>query len=311
MSTVRKKLLRWVPVLGSVHRLLHSAKNALNRRVTRIKEVIDHIRFNIVWEARIQRLARHSKQTPKKKPIIHLYAICRNEEQIIPYFMSHYQPFVDEFNIYDNRSSDSSLERLARYDNVTIIPFDTGDTFDEAAHMQIKNNAWKKSRGKADFVIVCDMDEFLYHPEMASFLYLLKQHSFTVVRPHGYDMVSEQLPEFDGVHPITQLIKTGFDSWRNYSKTVLFSPTLEEINFSPGSHRASPQGRVKLFRSDHLKLLHYKYVDRNKIIQKTQTCRARLSETNKKHGWGRHYEKSDAQVMREFDSMLSIRRTII
>lgn len=284
---------------------------ASSRYVSRLKAGLIHIQFNIIWEARIQRLARRAKQTPLKKPIIHLYAVCWNEERIVPYFMDYYSQFVDAFYIYDNRSSDSTVERLARHKNVTIIPFDTGGTFDEAALLKIRNNEWKKSRGKADFVIVCDMDEFLYHPEMPSFLHLLKRHAFTVVKPHGYDMVSEQLPEFDGAHPITDLIKTGFDSQRNYSKTVLFSPELDDIHFSPGCHKSFPTGRVKRFQSDHLKLLHYKFVNRDLILQKIQRCRARLSETNKQHGWSGHYEKPDAQVMQEFDTMLAIRRTVI
>lgn len=241
----------------------------MNRAKRTLTASLDNFRFNHVWEARIRRHAnRHTGQavTP---PVIHLYATSWNSDRIVPYFINYYSRFVSEFHIYDNQSSDTTCKILARYPNVEVTSFDTGGTMNEEALMNIRNNAWKSSRGRADFVIVCDMDEFLYHAAMPSFLALLKQNRFTIVKPHGYDMISNILPPFDGKQDIMQRIKTGIDSRKNYSKTILFSPELEEINFSPGCHKSSPVGRVKFFTSDHLKLLHYKYVDRAMIDRKS------------------------------------------
>ena len=311
MSLLRQRLLRWFPFLGALHRLLHSVLDKMRRQETRLRNGINYIRFDIVGEERIQRLAKQARNTPLDKPIIHLYAACHNEERIIPYFMDHYQRFVDAFFIYDNMSTDSSVERLSGYANVTIIASETGGTFTEELLQRVKNTEWKQSRGRSDFVIACDMDEFLYHPEMAAFLHLLKRNAFTVAKPHGYDMVSEHLPEFDGVHPITQVIRTGFDSARDYSKTVLFSPALDGINFTPGCHKSKPTGRIKRFQSSQLKLLHYKFVDRDLISKKTKHIRDRVSENDKRQGWNKHYLKPDDQVMQEFDFMLTLGRTII
>jgi len=311
MSSLKDHLLQWFPILNDAHRLLHSAGNRLKDCGTVLRKGFDHIKFDILWEAQIQRFARHTNRFPLQKPVIHLYTVCWNEERIAPYFMDYYRQFVDAFYIYDNMSSDSTVERLSRYKNVTVIPFDTKETFDEASLLQIRNNAWKQSRGIADFVIVCDMDEFLYHPELMSLLYLLKRHSFTLVKPSGYNMISEHLPESDGVQTITQLIKTGIDAQKNYSKSILFSPILEEINFSPGSHKCAPVGQVKQFQSSQLKLLHYKFVDRELILQKTRECQARLSETNRQHGWSRHYIQTDEQVKINFDLFMSARKKVI
>ena len=276
-----------------------------------VKHGFNYVRFDIFWETRVQLTSKIAIRNRLSKPIIHLYATCWNEARIVPYFMDHYSKFVDEFHIYDNMSSDSTVERLARHKNVTITPFDTGGTFDEATLLQIRNNEWKKSRGFADFVIVCDMDEFLFHPEMTSLLRLLKKHAFTVVKPHGYNMVSENLPEFDGVRAITQLIRTGVPDEKNYSKTIFFNPMLKDINFGPGCHKSHPQGTIKQYHSSRLKLLHYKLVDRETIARKTEGCRERMSENNKRHGWSRHYMKPEDQAIREFDHMLSLGRKII
>ncbi|NLB69974.1 MAG: hypothetical protein GX804_09915 [Lentisphaerae bacterium] len=48
----------------------------------------------------------------KGRPIVHLYAVCKNEAHIIPYFLNHYGAFVDTFIIYDNGSTDKSLKLL-------------------------------------------------------------------------------------------------------------------------------------------------------------------------------------------------------
>ena len=311
MFSLKSKLLQWFPILGKVHRLLHATGNTAKYYVTVLKKGFNHVKFDILWEARIQRFARHTTRQHSPKPVIHLYTVCWNEERIAPYFMDYYSQFVDAFYIYDNMSSDSTVERVSRYKNVTVIPFDTKGTFDEATLLQIRNKEWKQSRGRADFAIVCDMDEFLYHPELMSLLHLLKRHSFTLVKPCGYNMVSEHLPEFDGVHSITQLINTGIDAKKNYSKSILFSPVLKEINFSPGCHKCAPVGPVKQFQSSRLKLLHYKFVDRELILQKTRECQARLSETNKRHGWSRHYVKTDEQVQSEFDDFMAAREKVI
>lgn len=245
------------------------------------------------------------------KPVVHLYAVCWNESLIAPYFIDHYSKFVDAFFIYDNMSTDMTNILLSRHGNVTVIPYDTGNTFNDAANLEIKNTAWKQSRGKADFVVVCDMDEFLYHPDMLSALRLLAKDGYTVATPHGYNMISRSLPEFNGKQAITELIRTGLDARQDYSKSILFSPELEDINFTPGSHKCSPKGRVKRFTSNHLKLLHYKYIDREHIRSKMQIYSTRLSDINRAHGWGNHYEQPVQETLLKFDQRVLLAKEVI
>lgn len=311
MPSLRQYLLSWFPFLAAWHKALHSRRENAERSFARFRQKLNRIRCTVFWERRIARAARHAGGNKSVKPVVHLYAVCWNEAWIVPYFMDYYSDFVDEFTIYENMSSDSTVALLSQHRNVTVIPYDTGNTFDDAVNMEIKNSAWKRSRGRADFVIVCDMDEFVYHPEMRSLLHHLKQGRFTLVKPHGYNMVSRTLPDFDGCQKITRLIRQGVDAGKNYSKTILFSPALDDIHFSPGSHKSSPVGRIKTFESDHVKLLHYKFVDRDLVLAKTREYRIRLSETNRKQGWGKHYLKTDEEALAEFDRIVSRGRVVI
>ena len=243
--------------------------------------------------------------------MVHLYAPCRNEQRILPYFMAHYGPFVDRFFIYDNMSTDATRALLAGHPNVEIVSLDTGGQFAHVERERMKNHAWKASAGKADFVLVCDVDEFLYHPHLDVLLALMKRHGYTVLQPHGYQMACEKLPEFDGT-PITARVTAGMDVACHYSKTILFDPNrVEEIHFSQGCHCSRPEGRIKTFHSNHAKLLHYKYVDRDEILRKTRTYRANVSPESLAKGYGRHYLRSDEEVMALYDRILAGARKVI
>ena len=57
-------------------------------------------------------------------------------------------------------STDNSVNIMNEY-GVNVIPYDTQGKLEESAFLNIKNNSWKGS--DADWVIVCDTDELIYH----------------------------------------------------------------------------------------------------------------------------------------------------
>jgi hypothetical protein len=235
-------------------------------------------------------------------PVVHLYAVCWNEEKIIPFFLKHYNEFVDHYYIYDNYSDDATDTLLASQPNITVRKYDTGGTFNDIVHQQIKNSAWKQSRGKADWVIVIDMDEFLYHPQMEQFLSAnLTRHS--IFELEGFDMVSEHFPPID--KKITNTVKTGVPcSWLN--KMILFDPhRIVEINYEPGAHEAYPEGIVSIGVDTELKLLHYKYLGKNYVLDRIKEYRRRLSQVNREQQLGMHYEDEDAQIIEKVNNYLN------
>ena len=74
---------------------------------------------------------------------------------------------------------------------IEIEKFDSGNEFREDLNRKIKNNCWKKDAA-ADWAIVCDVDEFIYAPDINEFL--ARHRDFDVFRPVGYNMVSSQFP---------------------------------------------------------------------------------------------------------------------
>lgn len=241
---------------------------------------------------------------------VHVYTLCWNEEIILPYFLKHYETIAEKIIVYDNMSTDSSLDILKAHPKVEMRSFSSNNEFRDDMHRDIKNNCWKEARGKADWVIVVDTDEFIYHVDLYGFFknHLLK--GTTLFKPKGYMMVSEKLPTTKGM--IYEEIKTGVPQEFS-SKPVVFNPNkIEEINFSAGAHSCEPTGEVNLYESSgDLKLLHYKVLSLDYLLTRSRQCKERLSDINKQNNWGIHYTVDEQIKTQKFFDRLEEAKIII
>lgn len=244
------------------------------------------------------------------RPVIHYYAVCWNEEKMLPFMFQYYERFVDHFTIYDNYSDDHSECIIHSHEKAEIIKFKT-EGFDDTTHNDIKNNCWKQSRGKADYVIVCDIDEFLYHRDITAALTLLKSNRYSIVKPFGYNMYNREYPCYRFEKPITEQVKRGVRI-PMFDKCILFDPhAIVEINYKPGAHECHPWGRVKKYRGEDLKLLHYKNIGLDQLLHRTQLYSARLSDSNIIHGYGIEYLDGYKDIIETFEKNISSAQPII
>jgi len=227
---------------------------------------------------------------------IDAHILCYNEIKFIPFTLAHYSQFCRNITIYDNQSTDGTVEYIKEhYPNVKIETFDTNNQINDAKYLEIKNNCWKGS--DADFVIVCDTDEILYHPVLKRLLLTFKQKGITLPMVQGYQMHSYQFPT-NTTKPITDQIMTGVRAV-HFDKFIIFNPQqVKEINYMPGCHHCAPEGRLTSVRESlaFLYLLHYKYLGRNYLKQKHAEYGKRLSEFNQQNKFGLEYQKGDQHV---------------
>ncbi len=226
-----------------------------------------------------------------KKLKMYLYTICWNEEIRLPYFIRHYKQFVDKIIIYDNGSTDKTLDIIRSFpDLIELRTYDTGGEIRNDVYLKIKNNCWKESRGIADFVIVCDMDELLYYDkDIHKYLQYLKENNFTLIEPAGYRMIGDFIPTTEKM--IYDEIKFGIKD-EQYNKLCMFNPNeIQEINYEPGCHIAHPIGNIKVEKFN-FKLLHFKWLSLEYVIQRNKQYRKRHSKIDKKHDWGIHHKFS-------------------
>ena len=219
---------------------------------------------------------------------IHAHILAWNEEKILPYTLDHYSEFCEKIFIYDNMSTDSSDEIYKKYEKVEVIKWDSGETFNDYQNSLIKSfNYRKKSRtGDVDWVICCDCDEFLYHPDLLSKLKEYKDRGITMPLVNGYDMCSEEFPQYDG-KKLTDKVKTGSDIYEPFSKKIIFNPKLD-VEYGMGAHGCKAPNAV-FSETPELKLLHYKYLGKKYVDDLYEKRRSRLSQFNLNNNCGTHY----------------------
>lgn len=221
---------------------------------------------------------------------IEVFAICYNEEVRLPYFLRHYSQFAD-IHIIDNYSTDNSMAICKGKTELT--KFDTKGELRDDVFILIKNSCWKDS--KADWVIVCDVDELVYHPDIFK---ILDNTKATIFQPRLFNMFSEKLPTGDG--QIYDEIQYGSEDIRR--KMLMFKPKeIEEINFSPGCHVAHPTGNVIINRED-LIILHFQFLSRKFTIKRYAEFSKRLSKTNRDNKWSFHYDFDSKMINKIYDN---------
>lgn len=213
-----------------------------------------------------------------------IYTLTYNESLMLPYFIRHYRDRFPNCKIvvYDNQSTDDTVS-IAQYYGCEVRVNDTGGTLDDMRYLEIKNNCWK---GVNDWVIIADCDEFV--DIWAADL----EHS-NIYYGIGYNMVNM----FDTLH--IDNIDHGVRAI-SYDKLYCFhSSVLVDTNYNAGAHTDThkPSDIQKKSVNCH----HYKYINPDYMVKRHAQFAKRLCETNKKRGFGGHYQYSEQQIRAEFE----------
>ena len=241
--------------------------------------------------------------------IVHVYALCWNEEKMLPFFFKHYDNIADQYFIYDNDSRDNSLSLLKRNPKVVIDKFEvTGNSLVKSAQDKF-NQFWKKSRGIADWVIVCEVDEHIYHPNLIQYLEECTAKGITLIVPNGYEMFSEFFPDDD--KPLCETVRNGVKSYM-MDKPQIFNPNaIQEINFTPGRHNAYPTGNVVKPQENEVLLLHYKALGFDYVNSRHSALSQGLQEVDIANGWGIHYTFDEQTRLEQFEKFKNEARKVL
>lgn len=230
---------------------------------------------------------------------IEVIAICWNEIELVPFFVRHYRQFCDKLIVYDNKSTDGTDIALKKL-GCEVRYFGDGE-LDDREYLKIKNHAWKGC--EADYVIVCDFDEFLYHEDLKNYLQWQKDKKVNIFETQGIDVFSRHMP-LPGSN-ITE-INSGLQS-PAYSKRIIFSPEIDNINFDYGCHKSTPQGKLVWDRSRNLKVLHYRNIGGSaRLVKRHRAYNDRMCEYNRKKGLGSHYLRTESQIIGDFEKYLNL-----
>lgn len=235
-----------------------------------------------------------------------LITLCYNEEYLLHPFINYYQQYCDKLLFIDGGSTDNSKQIIESYEKCQYIRDEANDA-NESVFLKIKNHLWKDYRNDYDYVIIVDVDEFLYYPTgIFGLIEDMEKSSCSIIQPNGFSMVERyrNVPVYDYKFEHKFVYTKGIED-NNYNKNCLFNiKDIEDINFHPGAHFSTPTGNIRHFIHKDLKLLHYKYIGLEEFLERVKINRERLSEENKKNGWGYHNLASDSEHKAYFEEIL-------
>jgi glycosyltransferase involved in cell wall biosynthesis len=241
---------------------------------------------------------------------IHLYCRCWNDAKILPFFFRHYDPFVDAYTVFDDGSTDGSLDILDAHPKVEVRSFPKAHPDSIVlSYLYIANRCWKESRGSADWVILVDPDEHLFHPQMTKYLWNCKTAGVTIVPALGFQMYAPQFPE-----PLETLCETrplGVQD-PNMSKLAIFRPdAIDEIFFAPGRDWACPTGDVVAPAVDELSLLHYQSLGVEYLVHRHGELKLRLGKLDIARGWDDRYFWSEEKLRGEMNKSIQQAKDVL
>jgi glycosyltransferase involved in cell wall biosynthesis len=220
---------------------------------------------------------------------------------MLPFFFRHYDSIVSRYFIFDNGSTDRSIELLHAHPKVSFNRLEAAGESVVLAGLPFYNQAWKNSRGQADWVIVCDPDEHLEHFELGRYLADSRDRDSTIIPSVGYQMIADDFPET--AQRLADVVRTGM-RWEPMDKTTIFNPdAIEEIGFAPGRHKCAPQGELKYGES--VRLLHYKYLGLDYLKRRLAELGERLRPGDIIKNYGHKYRWTEAQVEHDFAEVRS------
>ena len=242
------------------------------------------------------------------KDKICIISLCYNEIKILPFALEYWKRIAGHAIVYDNGSTDGSVEYLLKQNDFVELKsfrYKEDNKINDEELRNFKNNIWKEYKDKYDWVIVCDIDEFLYIKNVDEFLYNLENNNIALVKPQGYQLISIYFPDTNIPDLLHNELKYGVRD-KMFDKCVMFNThKVEEINFDYGCHKCHPKiidGAI--YQKNDIYLFHAKWLTWQYVDEKYKSVQNKLSRFNIERGFGIEYQNNSEMIRQTFMNLI-------
>ena len=235
-----------------------------------------------------------------------------NEEDYIPYVMPYVEAFgYDKFFVYDNGSTDSTVELLKKYPFVEVYNWDTGGMFNDHAKSMLQQESFKWAKEYANehkeevWFTFTDFDEVLFYNGDVSIKKTLEEdrewrnyncfykNMVNIFQPAKYNNIYDGDEENPWLKAWTQFLPNKFPHSHEGIRASMWvggmKPTLicvndfKELTALPGNHYAFiklEEGKKIKNYDDCCRLygFHLKFIDKMALKKKWEGYAARGKE---------------------------------
>ena len=244
--------------------------------------------------------------------------LCYNESEMIKYVMPYWERIgIDKLIVYDNMSSDNSVELLSKYAFVEIRSFDTNGKFCDRTNARLKSNTYLELKNQGyDWIFIGDFDEVVFcpNPNIREELQKIENYDGAFFNRDMVQPFSMEYIKFDEsklIHEQMPYFITWHDDSRKWggSKVILINTKkVDKINYSHGAHMCyfkHNNDNIKNFGYPFISF-HLKYVDTQRLenISKERHNRIawrmevpKCSEITKRHLLKRYSELQEDSLI--------------
>lgn len=243
-----------------------------------------------------------------KKYNVYWVVLCKNEEDIIPFCIDYWKRIADKVIVYDNGSTDSSIELLSKYDWIEIRHFET-EGQNDPYQKQVKELAYKEFRDQATVIIISDMDEVFYFNDLEKELDKMINGNYDAMLLPLYSLCEDKKPEYEEGKLLHQLCHKFYKQrmnhmggLQNYTKVSIFNTnTVLFLSMSVGQHFVNTIPSQNFMIAEDAFGLHIdKGFGLDYFLKKRKRMGDNLSKTNVMCGMAIEYLKSEEDSTKEY-----------
>lgn len=162
-----------------------------------------------------------------------VFTICKDEVEILPWWLRHYETFAERIIVYDEQSTDGTRKMLLAHPKVEVREW-PHKGLDDVKFVHCINSAYQEAAGKADWVMWPDVDELLYSPNIE---HVLKNAKEDMILARGYALIESRerwfFPE-GTTQQIYEIVSNGYPQ-SNYDKYICWRPHVK-VTHNIGRH---------------------------------------------------------------------------